>query len=283
MEQCLAETEYDQQQQSDDEIFNFHGYPSSDEGREQYTLPVSFGSRVFAPRLFTSLLTAALLVLLLSLGRWQLMRAHDKAVLYDEFAAGSDATRAIDGATPAVTRYSHVEVAGRYDPARQILIDNMSNADGRAGYYVLTPLQLASGQWLLVNRGWVPVGESRAVKPNVSVPSAPLRIRGRADDLPKPGIHMGRPAPLAPPYPVVANFPSRSEIAQLLGEAAWSPAAEQVLLDASEPNGYIRRWQPPGFPPTRNLAYAVQWFGLALALFVIYVVTNTHRRSVSPA
>jgi len=34
-----------------------------------------------------------------------------------------------------------------------------------------------------------------------------------------------------------------------------------------------------GISPMRHIGYAVQWFGLALALLVIYVVTNLRRIS----
>ena len=85
---------------------------------------------------------------------------------------------------------------------------------------------------------------------------------------------MGVPAALHPPFPAVANFPSHAELERLLHETSFTRAADVVLLDADQPDGYGRRWQPPGFPPLRHLAYAVQWFGLALALAVIYVVTN---------
>jgi surfeit locus 1 family protein len=94
---------------------------------------------------------------------------------------------------------------------------------------------------------------------------------------------MGTPAPLAPPYPVVASFPTRGEIAQLLNEPQWAAAADLVLLDPDQPDGYVRNWAPPGFPPMRHIGYAVQWFGLALALAVIYVVTNFKRAPKEPA
>jgi surfeit locus 1 family protein len=90
-------------------------------------------------------------------------------------------------------------------------------------------------------------------------------------------MQMGERVKLSPPYPVVANFPTHEEIAALLHEAAWTPATDLVLLDAGDPDGYWRQWQAPGFPPMRHVAYAVQWFGLALALAVIYVVTNLRR------
>jgi surfeit locus 1 family protein len=238
---------------------------------------MKIGSRIFAPRPLTTVITVVVLMGLIYLGRWQLQRAAEKQVLFDQFSRGADATRVIDGATPPVPRYQHVEARGHYDGSRQILIDNMTNADGRAGYFVITPFLLSDGAWLLVNRGWVPLGTSRAVLPDVGVPADERVLRGRADHLPVAGIHMGQPAPLTGPFPAVANFPSGRDIARLLHEPRWSRAAEAVLLDADQPDGYVRQWQAPGFPPVRHIAYAVQWFGLALALIIIYLVTNIRR------
>jgi surfeit locus 1 family protein len=214
--------------------------------------------------------------MLISLGRWQLRRADEKRVLFDSFAAGTDATRLIDLGTPRLPRYQHIEASGHYDQARQILIDNMVNAD-RAGYFVITPFALTGGGWVLVNRGWVPLGASRADRPAIAVAGDTRRVRGRADNLPSPGIQLGTKATLAPPYPVVAAFPTHAELAQLLGESSWTKATDLVLLDPAESDGYVRSWAPPGFPPMRHIGYAVQWFALALTLLVIYVVTNLRR------
>jgi surfeit locus 1 family protein len=237
---------------------------------------ITVGSRIFAPRAFTTLLTLVLIVMLISLGRWQLRRADEKRVLFDSFAAGTGTTRLIDLGTPRLERYQHVEASGHYDQDRQILIDNMVDTE-RAGYFVITPFALTGGGWVLVNRGWVPVGASRAVRPTVPVTSDMRRVRGRSDHMPSPGIQMGTKVELAPPYPVVANFPSHADIARLLRESSWTNATDLVLLDPGEPDGYVRNWSAPGFPPMRHIGYAVQWFALALTLFVIYVVTNLRR------
>lgn len=239
-------------------------------------MSIKIGSRIFSPTVFTTLLTMALIVLLISLGRWQLRRADEKRVLYESFAAGADATLSVDLATPRLRRYQHVEAGGHYDQSRQVLIDNMMNGE-RAGYYVITPFALTGGGWLLVNRGWVPLGASRAERPAIPVAGDTRRVRGRADNMPSPGIQMGTKAQLAPPYPVVAGFPSHADIARLLGESSWTAAADLVLLDPGQPDGYVRNWSAPGFPPIRHIAYAVQWFALALTLFVIYIVTNLRR------
>ena len=239
-------------------------------------MPIKVGNRAFAPRPFTTLLTIALIALLVSLGRWQLHRADEKRALFDSFAAGAGASHPIDLNTPKLPRYSQVEAAGHYDDSRQILIDNMVVAE-RAGYFVITPFALQGGGWVLVNRGWIPLGQSRADRPAIPVAADARHIRGRADNLPSPGIRVGVPAAVAPPFPVVASFPTQSDVARLLKESQWTSATDSILLDAAEADGYVRNWAPPGFPPLRHVGYAVQWFGLALALAVIYVVTNFRR------
>jgi surfeit locus 1 family protein len=244
----------------------------------EYIVTIRIGAREFAPRVFTTMLTVVLLALLISLGRWQLRRAAERQKLDDEFAAGADAPALIDATTPPASRFAHLRMTGRYDGSRQILIDGMESPDGRNGYYVLTPFALAGGGWILVNRGWVPLaGGTGARPPGLAVSDAERAIRGRADDLPRPGIRLGGAAPLAPPFPVVAFYPRLADIAALLHIHAWAKAAPQVLLDPDQPDGYLRRWSAPGFAPMRHIAYAVQWFGLALTLAIIYVVTNLRR------
>ncbi len=281
MKQGFAEADDDQQQDHDDEVFEFHVPVRSALFSGQYSVTIRLGSRIFQPNALMTIATVAALVGLISLGRWQLHRAQEKRALYDAFAQGTDSVRTLEADTPVLPRYQHVRARGRYDSGRQVLIDNISNARDRAGYYVITPFELAAGGWVLVNRGWVPLGASRADKPVIDVPSNAREIEGRTDNLPRAGIQMGDRVPLEPPYPVVANFPTRAEIEALLHEHRFAEAAQVILLDAAEPDGYLREWQPPGLPPMRHVAYAVQWFGLAAALAVIYVVTNL--RSKEPA
>ncbi len=242
-------------------------------------MPIKIGSRRFEPRPFTTLVTLVLIVLLVGLGRWQLRRADEKQRLYDAFAAGADTTTTVAGTTPPLPRFRHVEASGHYDSARQVLIDNMSNSQGLAGYFVITPFALVDGGWLLVNRGWIPWGATREVLPDLAVGGEQRHIHGRIDRLPSPGLRMGRPAPLKPPFPVVATFPTRADLGALLVERRWAPAGDVVLLDAADADGYGRDWLPPGMPPMRHTAYAVQWFGLAAALAVIYVITNLSKPS----
>jgi surfeit locus 1 family protein len=214
---------------------------------------------------------------LLSLGRWQLHRAAEKRVLYQEFAAGTGGTQHIAKDTPPVVRYQHAEAHGRYDQTRQVLVDSMVDEAGRVGYYVITPFMLDGGGTLLVNRGFVPQGRSRKVLPTIPVNDDERDLAGRIDHMPAAGIQLGERPVLKPPFPVVASFPTHAEMAALLNASDFTSAGDLLLLDRDQPDGYERNWTPPGFPPERHIGYAVQWFGLAAALFVIYIVTNTKK------
>lgn len=232
------------------------------------------GNRVFAPGLVPTLVMLPLLALLLSLGSWQLRRAHEKAALFEAFARGSDATLPLPAGAAPVPRYAHVVARGAYLPDRQILIDNMTHAE-RAGYRVLTPLARDDGSIVLVDRGWVPlVDGGRTRLPDVAVGAEPREIAGRVDDPPRAGIDVD--SSLGTGWPRVLGFPTIAQLEQVLGRPVYPRI---VLLDADRPDGYVRAWQPPGMPPERHVGYAVQWFGLALTLVIIYVVVNLKRSS----
>ncbi|MBS0613147.1 MAG: SURF1 family protein [Proteobacteria bacterium] len=235
---------------------------------------VKLGSRVFAPSTWATLLTALLLTIFVGMGRWQLHRAQEKRALVEAFATGTDSTLNADTGSTVLNRYQHVQLSGRFDPTTQVFIDNMFDARGRAGYYVITPFQSRAGQWWLVNRGWVPMGTDRKILPSTPAGTSERSIRGRVDRLPRPGLRMGKPARLAAPFPIRAAYPGAAELHAVIGPRRWSDRAEVILLDADEPDGFAREWMPPGIPPMRHIAYAAQWFGLAAALLVLYVVRN---------
>ena len=115
--------------------------------------------------------------------------------------------------------------------ARQVLLDNMpSRSTGRPGYRVLTPLQRADGRgWVLVDRGWVPLGASREDLPDVAVGGGPREVSGMLDVLPVPGLRVGpAAAPGAAGWPRVLLFPTEADVESALGVAVESRI---ILLD----------------------------------------------------
>jgi surfeit locus 1 family protein len=241
-------------------------------------MSLRIGNRSFEPRAWAVVLTAALLAAFVSLGWWQVGRAREKQAMIESFARGTMTDVVLTGVTvDELPRYQHVSVEGRYDPDHQVLLDNMPSSTGQAGYRVLTPLRRAQGdKLLLVDRGWVPLGASRAQLPTIHVNANPRTVAGRLDHLPVPGVRIGgAQAPGETGWPRVLNFPTAADLATVFGE----PVETRILLlDASNPDGYERVWRPSlGFPPERHLGYAIQWFALALVLVVIFIALSLKR------
>ena len=252
------------------------GYPNA----SQYILTIRFANRRFAPSLVGTLLVLIGLALFVNLGLWQLRRADQKARLQAEYARGEQTTVTLSATgTDALSRYQRVHARGRYVDERQILLDNMPSAQGRPGYRVLTPFELEAGGWILVDRGWVPMGDRRTDLPQLHVSGEPREVLGRLDELPQPGLRLGNSESQAgTTWPLVLNFPERETIERALGV---SIGRYILLLDATEPNGFEREWQLNarfgGFGPERHIGYAIQWFAFALVALVIYVSLSLRR------
>jgi surfeit locus 1 family protein len=224
--------------------------------------------RRFRPGVPATLFTAFFLPLLLALGAWQLNRAAEKQALFDDFAAGGAAV-ALEASSPGLDglrRYAAVQAAGCYLGARQFLLDNWVE-NSQAGYRVLTPLLLADGVGVLVDRGWIPRDFSTDVAPAIEVGTGPRTVTGKLDRLPRPGIELT--TTLASGWPKVVQFPSRDELSTALG---LQLVPGLVLLDADQPDGFRRNWRPSDFGPERHIGYAVQWFALAVTLVILYLV-----------
>ena len=236
--------------------------------------------RRFAPRAWAVALAVVGIGGCLALANWQLGRAREKEALIAAFDAGGGEAVPLSVAAPAeLPRYQRVTVAGRYEPGRQVLLDNMPSASGQAGYRVLTPFRREDGGSLvLVDRGWVPLGADRSQRPDVAVGGEPRAVTGRLDGLPVPGLRLGEArAPDSAGWPLVLNFPVTSDLEAALGEPV---EARILLLDADQPDGYQRAWRPSmGFPPERHLGYAIQWLALALVVLVAFVATGLQPRN----
>ena len=249
-------------------------------------LEIAVGRRVFAPSWLMTVATLCLLVLFLSLGHWQWDRAAVKRIMVADFERAIERIALGDTSTADLPAYTRVSVSGVWDGERQFLLDNRTR-DGRAGYEVLTPLQLADGRWLLVNRGWLPFEGYRDRLPDVASSlvqhGGTVEISGRLGQLPSAGLAGGRAAPqVSGPWPRVTSFPQTSELAAALATGTEPLRLENrvLLLDDAEPAGFLRNWRPfaVGKGPEQNWSYAIQWWSFAVLLLVLYFTLNLRKR-----
>lgn len=211
------------------------------------------------------------IVLLISLGFWQLDRAEQKKELLIKQHLSAEKTvlkLAVDTDLKTI-RYRKTQLTGHYEPSRQYLIDNQI-VNGRAGYFVLTPFIIAGmNKVVLVNRGWVALNKDRRVLPEVSVDSSNRTITGTVNNFPVVGIRLAGAEIPTEGWPSVVQVVDSQVLAKKLG---YSLFPFQIELDKAMRAGYIREWKKNTImPPEKHVAYAVQWFGLALTLTVLFI------------
>src|SRR5205085_10309898 len=84
-------------------------------------MPARFSAfgRVFSPSWSMTLLTVILFAAFVSLGRWQWHRGAAKQATWDEYERASPALAVKPHEIDTVARFAHVQLAGRYEGARQ--------------------------------------------------------------------------------------------------------------------------------------------------------------------
>lgn len=205
-------------------------------------------------------------------GNWQRTRMHYKQELrgqYEAARAAAPLTAAeLDG--PAgdwkALRYRTVAVQGTFDAPRQILLDNRVHA-GHAGYDVIAPLVLGDGRAVLVDRGWIAQGRTRAELPQVAPPRGSVLVRGRIDIPSSSYVELkGEP----PGRPVWQHL----DVARYAAWSGWSlpPIVVQQTAPAAANDELVRSWPAPDFGIDTHRIYMVQWYafaGIALAFWLV--------------
>jgi cytochrome oxidase assembly protein ShyY1 len=222
---------------------------------------------------FGWILALLVIALFTKLGFWQLARMHEKQAMLDAAHAAVQQRRALPlSAAADVGRdhdYDWSAGSGRFASLPPVLLDNQAH-DERAGvraYRVFLPADAAP---LLVELGWLPLSGDRRMPP-VPRPDAAMRIAGLLAPPPSAGIATTIVQPQADGTLLTIAL----DLPLLRKTLALPTLAPRVLkLDPAIPLGYARDLDvlPNTLPPERHLGYAVQWFGLALAVLVTALV-----------
>ncbi len=209
--------------------------------------------------------------LLLALGFWQLERAGEKR----EQQAQLEAQRALPPASlnklslSGLKDYRRVIVRGSFDAERSWLLDNKQR-NGRVGYEVIAPFYLPQGGIILVNRGWVAAGDSRANRPVSAVVEGELSLFA---DLVSPSDHPlldAQSSETGWPKVIMAIEP------ETMAEQFGAPLADRYLrLDDASPGALVTDWQDASVSVQKHQGYAFQWFAMAFALAVWFVFANS--------
>lgn len=242
---------------------------SSETSRRRIPAGVTFG------------LVLVALAILLSLGTWQMERLAWKEALLAQLdervhsAPVSLAEMEKLAAEGGDVDYRPVAATGRFDNSRERHF--LATWRGESGFYIYTPLSLADGRFLFVNRGFVPY-ENKEPE---------MRVLGQlTDTVTVKGLARARlsekPSSLVPENDPAKNIFYWKDLTAMATSTGLDPAkVVPFFVDADKtPN-------PAGFPiggvtlidlPNNHLQYAVTWYGLAAALAAISLISRLSRR-----
>ena len=247
--------------------------------------------KLLTPRwLFGHLLALSLVVLFVNFGFWQLRRLAQREAYNALLEARLEAQpqpfgqlvnqyslTASERAKNSVA-YRRAQVTGRFDTANELLLRSRA-LDGQPGYHVLTPLRLASGRALLVDRGWVPFALDNPPIREAAPPTGRVQITGILQPAqPEPtggglldrlGLMQQDPAEgklkaafFVDPARISVGRPYVLEPVFL--ELATQTPAQSGQLPVPPP--------PPEISQGPHLSYAFQWFSFALIGVVGYAI-----------
>ncbi len=234
-------------------------------------LYIQFNKYCFAPTLFPSLMVIFLFPLLVYLGVWQIHRGDFKNHIQKIFSQRSLAPPIDLNQDKNIVfekNYFPGIMQGHFDNKHTFLLDNKIYSH-KVGYEILTPFILKDSQEIiLVNRGWIPQGLDRKQIPKIPSLDNELKIHG------------------------LIVFPSKTFSLKQTIENGWPKRIQSIhpdflkknnfqpfilIINTKQDYGFIPLWQPISLQARRHYAYAFQWFGLSLTLFIAFFSTHIRR------
>lgn len=210
------------------------------------------------------------------LGRWQTRRGDEKQAIETMLSAREAMPPLqIDGTAPNIgdIEFRHVVLHGRFDAGWPLYLENMPY-QGQAGFYLLMPMQLeGSNRHVLVARGWLPRDpQDRTKLPQIATPPGTVTVEGRIMRRLPRVLQLGQSASLQPGA-IVQNI----QVADVAAATKVPMLPFIVEQTGGTDDHLVRDWPRPSSGIERHRGYAVQWYGLALAAFLFFIVTGFRR------
>lgn len=226
------------------------------------------------------------IVVTASMGRWQLSRAAQKIALQQAMdgratlPALPQSAWARDADEAQAQHYRRTHAEGTWLLSRTVFLDNRQ-MDGRVGFYVVTPLLVAPGQAVLVQRGWVPRdAQDRTHLPAIATPAEAVAMDATIAPLPSKLFALG-----GPDVGVIRQNLDADAYAREIGVRFLPFSLLQQGASVSD-DGLLRHWSHPAVNVQTHYGYAAQWFGMSALLAGLYAwfqLIKPRRRSTPAA
>lgn len=228
--------------------------------------------------LLSHLFVLAMVVLMTTLGFWQLRRLEERKDRNEDVRAALDAEPVevealLDvGPDPGI-EHRPVIVAGEYLDEHSFFVANRT-FESQAGVWLATPMRLDDGRLVIVSRGWVPRLWAAGDDPReIATPTGGLEVLGRLEESVPDGRIGGGDASVLPEI-------SRLDLDQVETMLDLDVADRWVqLVEQAPPLGELPiPVPPPGLDEGPHLSYAFQWFFFTTGTVVVYGLILRKRR-----
>ena len=194
--------------------------------------------------------------------------------------------------------YRRVTVLGELLERPVILLDNKI-LNGVVGYQLIQVFKLApthadplketekqpgKSRLAWVNRGWLPAGRLRSDLPQINTPPGQVTIQAHVyQSLGTPFVLDNstlaqRVLSAESDQPIIAQQFDLREMSQDSEEVDYFP--HLLRLEADSSAAYAIDWPAVNTRPEKHQAYAIQWFAMALALLVFYLIRSVEKNSI---
>lgn len=244
------------------------------------TLEYSFGRYQFRVNIWYLIIFLIIQTLLNELGFWQLNRAKEKQYRIAQLEKGSQSViSSLDkiGETE-IAQFQNVTLTVSLETQQFFLLDSKIH-NKKPGYHVLNLVRdSVTNKTLLVNRGWVFAGKDRNKLPTIDLPPLDWKIEARV-------------------YPVAMEVitTSLAKIEKIDGHVRLPQLDISILeqlekrfdieiqpyilrLNKNSQGALITNWIWTNMSSEKHLAYAIQWFSLALAFLIISLIVSFKKR-----
>lgn len=240
------------------------------------------GRFTFRPGLCLAVIVLALIALFVRLGAWQLDRAEQKDKLRAALESGASLPvlelRPGTEFSPAL-RFRRILVKGRFEPDRQILLDNRTH-EHRAGVHVLTPLRVRGSETrVLIDRGWIALEPTRKHLPDAEAPRGEVEVHGVIDTPGRPPFLFGAASRAGPAWGRLWPY---IDLDYFSAYAGYPVKPYLIRQDPADPHGYVRVLPSAEMTSAMHIGYAMQWFGFAVLALGVFIGLSVSRTAEPP-
>jgi cytochrome oxidase assembly protein ShyY1 len=211
-----------------------------------------------------------------ALSNWQWHRLQDRQIVNAEIQAQinkepvpiTELIVEADGAksVPEDSQWRTVEITGVWLQDNQVLVRKKS-LESDLGLWVVTPLKLADGTIVMINRGWTAAANSAVDSPVVSdVPVGTIEVLGRLRDV----TERTKPAPTDLPEGQVDRI-----VPTEIVDSPETLTNAYVEMTASRPESRtseVRSLPAPEVTEGAHRSYAIQWIFFEIMTVIGWII-----------